>query len=392
MSSVLKSVVFGSQKPFYDKELDLNIDLTYITSKILVCSGPVNNYPNLLYRNSINDIVKFLKCHYQNNWLIINLRGENPGYNDTDVNNKILHFPFADHQPPPFHLLPKIVQSVKNFLNKSDKNIILIHCKAGKGRTGTIVSCILISNHNFSYSNSLNLFTQKRMRSGFGDGVSILSQRRYIKYYYNYVKSSSLPDYIPFYNPIYFKCNIEYIRIIKPYYEIDISIYDYDLKNTNDYKKLYTFNNGEDIIHKSNDFVTYSLLFKKNKNIKNANSKFIRKIGPDIRLSLEQKFSFNKKKLLTSSTFFWFNTFFESFYDASKNLWKFDEDLIKSNKIKGSIKLNWNQLDGYKGTTTKGLKLFESIEIYWNFNDLNSFYKELIKKSKERKPLISSNN
>jgi protein-tyrosine phosphatase len=38
----------------------------------------------------------------------------------------------------------KMAESVTNWFEENDKNVIAIHCKGGKGRTGTMISVALL--------------------------------------------------------------------------------------------------------------------------------------------------------------------------------------------------------------------------------------------------------
>lgn len=61
-------------------------------------------------------------------------------------------------------------------------NVAVVHCKAGKGRSGTVACSYLISEEGWEVDDALMVFTARRMRSGFGSGVSIPSQLRWVKY------------------------------------------------------------------------------------------------------------------------------------------------------------------------------------------------------------------
>lgn len=65
--------------------------------------------------------------------------------------------------------------------NKNGR-VVVIHCKAGKGRSGTATCAYLISQRGWKAEDALARFTKRRMRPKFGAGVSIPSQLRWISY------------------------------------------------------------------------------------------------------------------------------------------------------------------------------------------------------------------
>ncbi len=60
--------------------------------------------------------------------------------------------------------------------------VVVVHCKAGKGRSGTAACSYLISEEGWKKADALQRFTDRRMRVGFGNGVSIPSQLRWVGY------------------------------------------------------------------------------------------------------------------------------------------------------------------------------------------------------------------
>jgi len=80
--------------------------------------------------------------------------------------------------------------SMRNWLQRLDEKdkeekgerVVVVHCKAGKGRSGTIACAYLISQEGWKKEDALQRFTDRRMRVGFGNGVSIPSQLRYVGY------------------------------------------------------------------------------------------------------------------------------------------------------------------------------------------------------------------
>jgi len=63
-----------------------------------------------------------------------------------------------------------------------DGRVVVVHCKAGKGRSGTVTCSYLISEEGWRAEEALKRFTERRMRPGFGAGVSIPSQLRWVSY------------------------------------------------------------------------------------------------------------------------------------------------------------------------------------------------------------------
>lgn len=62
------------------------------------------------------------------------------------------------------------------------KRVAVVHCKAGKGRSGTISCSYLIAECGWRPEEALTRFTERRMRPKFGAGVSIPSQLRTVSY------------------------------------------------------------------------------------------------------------------------------------------------------------------------------------------------------------------
>lgn len=53
-------------------------------------------------------------------------------------------FPFEDHQAPPYDLMLEFCKSVDEWLSKDPENVVVVHCKAGKGRSGLLISVYLL--------------------------------------------------------------------------------------------------------------------------------------------------------------------------------------------------------------------------------------------------------
>lgn len=187
--------------------------------------------------------------------MIWEFRAEGTGYPDEAVGGRVWHFPWPDHHPPPFGLVPRVMGSMRDWLKpvegvsgwpgggkgkggstvvksgndggnsevkssskdtssqrksgsggsesqsqstddslpsgqqgKSEvkdgsKRVVVVHCKAGKGRSGTASCSYLISEEGWTKEAAINRFTERRMRPGWNQkGVSIPSQLRWLGY------------------------------------------------------------------------------------------------------------------------------------------------------------------------------------------------------------------
>ncbi|KAI9843428.1 MAG: hypothetical protein M1838_002621, partial [Thelocarpon superellum] len=178
MASLLRKIVAGPRS----RHPEADLDLCYVTDDIIATSGPSSTYPQLAYRNPLEDLVKFLDRKHKDNWAIWEFRAEGTGYPDEEVYGRIRHYPWPDHHPPPFALIPPIMASMRNWLMEDKQRVVVVHCKAGKGRSGTVACSYLISECAWKPNEALARFTERRMRSGFGQGVSIPSQLRWVNY------------------------------------------------------------------------------------------------------------------------------------------------------------------------------------------------------------------
>ncbi|KAJ5923932.1 Phosphatase tensin type [Penicillium verhagenii] len=420
MSSILRQIVAGPRL----QHPEANLDLCYVTDNIIATSGPSGTYPQRAYRNPLDALVTFLDSKHGSNWCIWEFRAEGTGYPDSEVYGRIHHFPWPDHHPPPFALVPNIMASMRNWLQRLDEQnelldstdnsnqsdsekkqnsssngdrVVVVHCKAGKGRSGTIATAYLISQEGWKKEDALQRFTDRRMRVGFGAGVSIPSQLRYVDYIDRWTNQL---------NKVYIERPVEIVEIhvwgMRDGVKVAVEGYVDEGKKR---KCIHMFHRRERTVIESgnttpvkeqtdvktanltpganaptsaatwapspmasqSDFSSSATDLPRPSTISPATPTLSAAIfkpekplivpGSDVNIDFERrsKASYTGFAMVTSVAHVWFNPYFEG---GDKH-------------DSGVFETEWEAMDGIKGSVKKGIRALERLKVVWRYPDEN---------------------
>ncbi|CAJ0928643.1 unnamed protein product, partial [Mesorhabditis belari] len=185
-----RSMVSQNRRRYQVGNFDL--DLTYITDRIIAMGYPASA-SEAVYRNSMPTTQRFLESRHGNHYKVFNLRGQYV-YDTARFQHRVVSFEMTDHHPPRLELMAPFCREVHEYLEADPLNIVAVHCKAGKGRTGVMI-CAYLVYIGFYPSPRQNMDYYSIVRTKNNKGVTIPSQRRYI-YYFSHLRKHSL-NYMP---------------------------------------------------------------------------------------------------------------------------------------------------------------------------------------------------
>ena len=101
--------------------------------------------PEQIWRNPRSEIIRFLEEKHPGRAKLFNFCAE-PGraYPAEDFGGRVERYPFLDHDTPWIETLVEFCDSAAAWIEADERNICVLHCKAGKGRAGLMTCCLLL--------------------------------------------------------------------------------------------------------------------------------------------------------------------------------------------------------------------------------------------------------
>ena len=276
----------------------------------------------------------------------------------------------------------------------------MVHCKAGKGRSGTSACSYLISEEGWKIEDALARFTSRRMRTGFGSGVSIPSQLRWVGY----------ADWWTKHGKLYVERQIEIVEVhvwgLRDGVKVAVAGY---VDEGRVIKTFHTFDRKERVVMDvdSGDMVNTAsapghlddeALLEKESNVKADPSlppyppslycKTAHETGADAVLFRPERsiilptsdinIDFERRNkatygltMVTSVAHVWFNAFFESQYSTSQPRYSPSSitaalpPSVDTLPDSGVFEIGWEAMDGIRGSARKGTRALDSLAVVW---------------------------
>ena len=278
---------------------------------------------------------------------------------------------------------------------------IVVHCKAGKGRSGTSACSYLISEEGWSVEDALTRFTSRRMRSGFGSGVSIPSQLRWVGYV----------DWWTRHGKVYIERQIEILevhvwalrdgvkvavagyveegKVIKTFHTFDRKermVVDGGLQKTVNPATVSDHLNEKVLpLQESNldaNPPSYSYLSSAYSKIAyepGADAVIFRPSTPIVLPTSDVNINFERRNkatygltMVTSVAHVWFNAFFESQNSSTTPTDHGSTSVVTTNPPRadtlpdnGVFEIDWDAMDGIKGSARKGTRALDRLAVVW---------------------------
>ncbi|GAB1293035.1 Transmembrane phosphatase with tensin homology [Apodemus speciosus] len=186
LEKLTRQLCFGYKRRYRKDGFDL--DLTYVTERIIAMSFPSSGRESF-YRNPIKEVVRFLDTKHPNHYQVYNLCSER-SYDPKRFHYRVRRIMIDDHNVPTLEEMLLFSKEVSDWMAQDPENVVAIHCKGGKGRTGTMVcACLIASEIVVNARESLYFFGERRTdksNSSKFQGIETPSQHlqnRYVKYF-----------------------------------------------------------------------------------------------------------------------------------------------------------------------------------------------------------------
>lgn len=170
VTSQIRTIVSQNKRRY--KKHGFDLDLTYITNRVIAMSAPAFG-GHSAYRNDMHMVARFFVQQHYSRFFIFNLcdtyfssDGVMGNYNTKLLCGQCHRIPFEDHGPPLLVEMLHLCAQASRWCKLDQDHVIAVHCKGGKGRTGVMIAAFLLwTGHRRTAMDALELFSFRRTQN-----------------------------------------------------------------------------------------------------------------------------------------------------------------------------------------------------------------------------------
>lgn len=184
----------GDDRP-YKRDLSLPLDVealrdaevVYITDRIVTLSHPhmqSTTDGDITANRKLAAVGHLLQQRHGGRYMVWNI--SEVEYNTSVLDDQVLVYKFPGSPSPPLGLLLKLLMSMESWLKADERNVAVIHCLTGRGRTSTVLAAFLCWTGEAGFTDvnlALEYIAQCKRISV--QSLTIPSQVRYASYFAN---------------------------------------------------------------------------------------------------------------------------------------------------------------------------------------------------------------
>jgi tensin len=126
-------------------------------------------------------LASFLKKQHPEQFMVWNLSDRT--YNYSLFDNQVIEFKFPGYPAPPLDKIFSICRSIDGWLRADERNVAVIHCQTGRGRTAAAIACYLAWIQHFENASIIAIEHISKQKNLSIDNLLIPTQKRYLGYF-----------------------------------------------------------------------------------------------------------------------------------------------------------------------------------------------------------------
>jgi len=170
-----------------DVEALRDAEVVYITDRIVTLSHPYMQSTtdgDITPDRKLAAVGHLLQRRHGGRYMVWNL--SEVEYDASVLDDQVLVYKFPGSPSPPLGLLLKLLLSIESWLKADERNVAVLHCLTGRGRTSTVLAAFLCwtGEAGFTDVNGALKYIARCKRVSV-DALTIPSQVRYVSYFAN---------------------------------------------------------------------------------------------------------------------------------------------------------------------------------------------------------------